>query len=73
MIETISHLKLAGLSVPICIGVHGIFADQAYDDLLSAGAERVVTTNSITHLSNTIVLTQSIASVIQRLPIVMDS
>lgn len=57
MMETISHLKRAGLSAPVCIGIHGIFAGDAYRDLLAAGAERVVTANSIPHSSNAIDLT----------------
>lgn len=61
MVETIRHLKHAGLSAPVCIGVHGIFAGNAYEDLLAAGAERVITTNSIQHSSNAIDLTSSIS------------
>lgn len=32
---------------PICIGVHGIFADRALATLHAAGAGRIVTCNSI--------------------------
>jgi ribose-phosphate pyrophosphokinase len=54
MIETVSLLKKAGLPPPVCIGVHAVFADNAYDELLSAGAGRVVTCNTIKHESNEI-------------------
>lgn len=54
MIETINHLLEAGMRPPICIGVHGIFADNAYDELRKAGAARIVTTNTIAHPSNEI-------------------
>lgn len=72
MIETIKHLKHAGLAAPICIGVHGVFSDEAYPELLNAGAERIVTTNTITHVTNAIDLTQSIAIAIQELEIVKN-
>ena len=54
MIETVNHLKLLQMSPPICIGVHALFAEHAYDKLLQAGVERVVTCNSIMHPSNEI-------------------
>lgn len=54
MIETVGHLKKAGMKAPVCIGVHAVFADSAYRDLLDAGVERVVTCNTIPHESNAI-------------------
>jgi len=54
MIETVGHLKNAGLRPPICIGVHGVFADKAYQDLINSGAANVVTCNTIPHESNAI-------------------
>lgn len=73
MIQTIHILKDSGLAAPVCIGVHGVFSDTAYADLSTAGAERIITTNSITHKSNAIDLTQSIALMIQGLPVMQDS
>lgn len=54
MIETIEHLKRAGLATPVCIGVHAVFARAAYEELLAAGPARIVTCNTITHSSNAI-------------------
>ena len=54
MIEAVKHLKAAATSAPVCIGVHAIFAGSAYDDLMAAGASRVVTCNTIAHPSNAI-------------------
>ena len=54
MIETLKHLMAAGASAPVCIGVHAIFAGSAYDDLVAAGAARIVTCNTIAHPSNAI-------------------
>lgn len=64
MIETIAHLKRAGLAPPVCIGVHAVFADRAYEDLLAAGVARVVTCNTIPHPSNAIDLSEQIAAAI---------
>jgi ribose-phosphate pyrophosphokinase len=52
MIETVRHLSAAGLLAPECVGVHGVFADGAHTDLLAAGVQGIVTTNTITHETN---------------------
>ena len=62
MIATVIHLKNAGMKKPFCIGVHGIFANNAYADLLNAGAEEVVTCNTIPHESNRIMIDDIIVS-----------
>ena len=54
MIETMGHLKKAGMKAPACIGVHAVFSGNAYIDLLEAGAAKVVTCNTIPHESNAI-------------------
>lgn len=54
MIETIRHLKRLGMNAPVCIGVHAVFAPDAYEKLLAAGPEKVVTSNTIPHPSNQI-------------------
>ncbi|GHN02681.1 phosphoribosylpyrophosphate synthetase [Cytophagales bacterium WSM2-2] len=53
MIESISHLKKNGFK-PVCIGVHGIFCDESYQQLMSAGSLHVVTCNTILHPTNQI-------------------
>ena len=64
MIETLGHLKRAGMKSPVCVGVHGIFAGEAFMELLQAGADRVVTTNSIIHASNRIEIAELLLKVI---------
>jgi len=54
MIETVGHLGRAGLAAPVCIGVHAVFAGNAWPDLQAAGAARIVTCNTIAHPSNVI-------------------
>ncbi|ESU25818.1 ribose-phosphate pyrophosphokinase [Flavobacterium limnosediminis JC2902] len=67
MIATIGHLKNMGMKKPVCIGIHGIFANTAYSDLYTAGAQEVITCNTIPHISNRIKIDESIALLIDRL------
>lgn len=62
MIETVGHLKKAGMKPPICIGVHGIFAGNSFQELKEAGAATIVTTNTIGHPSNQVEIADLIAS-----------
>ena len=64
MIETLGHLKKTGMKAQVCIGVHGIFAGEAFMELLRAGADRVVTTNSIIHATNRIEIAELLLKVI---------
>lgn len=54
MIGTVKHLKALKMNPAVCIGVHAIFADNAYDDLLSTQIQSIVTCNTILHESNVI-------------------
>ncbi len=60
MLETLAHLKQAGMPRATCIAVHGIFAADAYTQL-SANAE-VITTACIPHRSNRIDISRALAS-----------
>jgi ribose-phosphate pyrophosphokinase len=52
MVETLKHLRREGAVAPVCIGVHGIFAGNALEEMQAAGAARAVTTNTIAHPTN---------------------
>lgn len=65
MIETTGHLRGVGLSAPICIGVHAVFVAGAYEQLIAAGAARVVSCDTIPHASNAITLGQDLASALR--------
>ncbi|MBM9579409.1 ribose-phosphate diphosphokinase [Leptospira sp. 201903070] len=54
LLETIGHLKEATMKPAICICVHGIFAEDSYQELMNSGVELVATTNTIAHISNQI-------------------
>lgn len=57
MSSVVRQLKASGLPSPVCIGVHGIFAGNAYQDLIEAGASKIVTCNTIEHKTNEIDIT----------------
>ena len=60
MIEAARRLKEAGARPPVCVGVHAVFAGDAYP-LLKAVAARIVTTNTIAHETNAIDVSTLIA------------
>lgn len=66
MRETIGHLKRAGLAPAFCVGVHAVFAGDAYAQLLAAGAARVVTCDTIEHESNAISLDNLLGAAMRR-------
>jgi len=61
MTETVAHLKKAGMRPPVCIGIHAVFSGTAYEDLQKSGIERVITCNTIPHITNGIDITDLIA------------
>lgn len=54
MIAAARHLNKAGMKPPVCIGVHAVFAGDAYEALKNAGTARIVTCNTIPHETNEI-------------------
>jgi len=64
MIETVKHLRAKGMAPPVCIGVHPVFAGNAFDDLVAAGAAGVISCNTIQHPSNRIDVAEILATAI---------
>jgi ribose-phosphate pyrophosphokinase len=62
MIEAIRQCSSAGLEAPVCLGVHAVFGAGAYASLHSAGAARIVTTNTVPHESNAIDIAEVLAA-----------
>ncbi|MBA4164240.1 MAG: phosphoribosylpyrophosphate synthetase [Erythrobacter sp.] len=56
LIQAIERLRTAGARPPVCLVIHAVFAGNAHADILAAGAARVVTTDSIPHVTNAISL-----------------
>lgn len=67
MIAAARALGRLKMPAPICIGIHGIFADAAHARLKKAGARRIVTTNTIAHKTNAIDVAPAIAEAIRAL------
>lgn len=65
MLEAIRLLSSCGWPAPVCIAVHGLFADQA-DALLAQAGARVITSNSVPHATNGIDLTALLADAINQ-------
>jgi ribose-phosphate pyrophosphokinase len=61
LLEAIAHLREAKFPPPVCIAVHGVFAEQADKKLHNAGIARLVTTNSVMHDSNALDLSSVLA------------
>ena len=62
MMQTVRHLRAANIKAPVCIGIHAVFAGNAYNDLVNSGASKVITCNCIVHSSNQIDIADLIAT-----------
>jgi ribose-phosphate pyrophosphokinase len=67
MIETIGRLRQAGLAAPLCVAVHAVFAQTAFDDLRASGVADIVSCDTITHSSNRIALAPAISAAVAEL------
>lgn len=61
MIEAVHLLSSQGWPSPVCVAVHGLFADEA-DRVLARLGARVVTTNSVPHATNAIDIKKALAA-----------
>lgn len=66
MLAAAGLLQRAGKPQPVCVGVHAVFAADAYSQLCAASAE-VVTCDTIPHPSNQIALTGPLVDAISRM------
>ncbi|HAT2081754.1 ribose-phosphate pyrophosphokinase [Legionella taurinensis] len=62
MIETVKHLHQAGVKSIVCIGVHALFAQDAYSLLSGMAGVQVITCNTIRHITNAIDVSDLIAT-----------
>jgi ribose-phosphate pyrophosphokinase len=66
MLEAVRMILQPNAPRPICIAVHGLFADQSDRPLIQAGA-RVVTSNSVPHQTNDIDVGEIVTDAIKEL------
>ena len=64
MIEAARLLAELGMPKPICVGIHGLFAERAYERLMK-GVAHIATTNTVPHESNEIDLGPLIAGAVK--------
>lgn len=64
MIEAVRLLSSQGWPSPVCVAVHGLFADDA-DSLLARLGARIVTSNSVPHETNAIDIGKALAALIK--------
>ena len=69
MATTVRELVAAGLAAPVCIGVHPVFAGDAFAALQAAGAARIVSCNTLAHPTNAIDVTGALAEALQSMRI----
>ncbi len=67
LIQAAASLRQVGLAAPICIGVHALFAQDAYAQLLTSGVSRVVTCDTVAHASNAISILEPLADALRQL------
>ena len=51
----------------VCIGIHAVFAGNAYQELKDSGVAKIVTCNTISHPSNAIDLSNILIKDIKKL------
>jgi ribose-phosphate pyrophosphokinase len=67
MIQAVKSVRRAGLPPPVCIGVHALFAHGAYEQLLAAGPQAVVTCDTVPHASNGISVAEPLAAALREM------
>lgn len=66
MIETVRQLRKSEFKSIVCIGVHALFVEGAYEQLLHSGVDIVTTCNSVPHVSNKINLNNSVVQMLNQ-------
>lgn len=64
MLEAARLVSREGEAQPVCVAVHGVFADRS-DELLEHAGARVITSNSISHRTNEIDLAEALADAVR--------
>lgn len=64
LVRTLERLKEVGAQPATCVVIHAVFAATAEADIRRAGAERIVTTDSIPHPTNAIGIAAPLAGAV---------
>ncbi len=66
VLRTVEKLSLLKMESPLVIGVHGLFIENAYENLLNSGIKQIITCNTIAHPSNQIDVSGLLAESVHR-------
>jgi ribose-phosphate pyrophosphokinase len=66
LVAAIEHLHTLQLPPAVCVVIHPIFSGDAWEALQTAGAGRIVSSDSIAHPSNAISLAEPIAAAVAK-------
>ena len=72
MATTVREFVAMGFAAPICVGVHPVFAGDALAALRVAGAERIVSCNTLPHPTNAIDVTNALAESVRAVAMDVD-
>jgi len=72
MARAITRLLDAGTAPPVCLVIHAVFAEGAYEAILSAGAAQVISTDTIPHSSNAISISDALDETLRSLTAGLD-
>lgn len=53
-----------GFPAAVCLGIHGLFAENAFERLLGAGASNIVSTNTVSHRASELDVSDIVATAI---------
>jgi ribose-phosphate pyrophosphokinase len=67
MIAAVDHLRRAGMAPPVCVAVHAVFAQRAFEDLREAGAGDIVSCDTVAHPTNQISIVPAVAVAVRDL------
>jgi ribose-phosphate pyrophosphokinase len=66
MEAAVGQLVRLGFPSPVVLGVHGLFADDAVQRLTTAGADRIVSTNTVRHETGKLDVSEIVANAMTR-------
>lgn len=60
----VKKLGELGFAAAVCLGIHGLFAENAFERLLAAGASQIVSTNTVRHMSSELDVSDIVAAAV---------
>lgn len=70
--EGMNELSSRGFKDPVCIGVHGIFDKDVYNRLTKAGAQQIITSNTVPNFTNKIDVTDLLLQGLKQLNLAQE-